>query len=363
MAAMTAPTMARTISFFMGFRVVHGARSARQPLDRTWAHRIRYPCPAMSEMTPARRRFSYLAWAVLAFNVAVILGGAVVRATGSGDGCGATWPRCGGQIIPTNPSSERIIEFTHRMMSGAAGIGVLALFVLALVLYAKRDPIRRAAAASLGFLVIESLLGAALVLFGWVDQDASVGRQIVVPLHLTNTFLLLAALTLTAWWASGNPAPKTAGRSREVRWLWLGALAMLIIGTSGALNALADSLFAADSVLGGVRDELDPDAPLLVQIRAFHPLLSIILGLAVAYIAQTLGRDAGEETRRFSVIILGLVVAQFFVGIANIFLLTPVETQVIHLAMADAVWIVYVLFGASLLGETARVPLDAGAST
>ena len=237
----------------------------------------------MSEMTPARRRFSYLAWAVLAFNVAVILGGAVVRATGSGDGCGATWPRCGGQIIPTNPSSERIIEFTHRMMSGAAGLGVLALFVLALVLYAKRDPIRRAAAASLGFLIIESLLGAALVLFGWVDQDASVGRQIVVPLHLTNTFLLLAALTLTAWWASGNPAPKTAERSREVRWLWLGALAMLIIGTSGALNALADSLFAASfpqalspnlpkplgeaSQLGGVWHQDDGVAPgLIVQV-------------------------------------------------------------------------------------------------
>lgn len=316
----------------------------------------------MSEMTPARRRFSYLAWAVLVFNVTVILGGTIVRATGSGDGCGATWPRCGGQIIPTNPSSERIIEFTHRLMSGVAGLGVLALFILALVLYAKRDRVRRAATASFVLLIIESLLGASLVLFGWVDQDASVGRQIVVPLHLTNTFLLLAALTLTAWWASGNPGPNTTGRSREVRWLWIGALAMLVIGTSGALNALADSLFAADSVLGGVRDELDPDAPLLVQIRAFHPLLSIILGLTVAYIAQTLGRDAEEGTRRLSAIVLGLVVAQFFVGIANIFLLTPLETQVIHLAMADAIWIAYVLFAASLLAEPALVSQDAGAS-
>ena len=211
-------------------------------------------------------------------------------------------------------------------------------------------------------LIVESLLGAALVLFGWVDQDASVGRQIVVPLHLTNTFLLLAALSLTAWWASGNPAPRTAGRAREVRWLWLGAVAMLVIGTSGALNALADTLFAADSVLGGVRDELDPDAPLLVQIRAFHPVLSIVLGLAVGYIAQTLSRDAEAPTRRLSMIIVGLIVAQFFVGIANIFLLTPVETQVLHLAMADAIWIAFVLFGASLLGEPATVPQDAGAS-
>jgi heme A synthase len=317
----------------------------------------------MSEMTPARRRFSYLAWAVLAFNVVVILGGTIVRATGSGDGCGATWPRCGGQIIPTNPSTERIIEFTHRAMSLAAGFGILALFILALVLYSKRHRVRRAAAASLVLLIIESLLGASLVLFGWVDQDASVGRQIVVPLHLTNTFLLLAALALTAWWASGKPAPSTAGRAREARWLWLGALAIIVIGASGALNALADSLFEADSVLGGVRDELDPDAPFLVQVRVFHPLLSIILGLGVAHVAQTLGRDTGEGTRRLAVIILGLVVAQFFVGITNIFLLTPLETQVIHLAMADAIWIVYVLFGASWLGEPAAVLQDAKVST
>ena len=316
----------------------------------------------MSEMTPARRRFSYLAWAVLAFNVAVILGGTIVRATGSGDGCGATWPRCGGQIIPTNPSTERIIEFTHRLTSGVAGLGVLALFILALVLYAKRHRVRRAAGVAFALLIVESLLGASLVVFGWVDQDASVGRQIVVPLHLTNTFLLLAALTLTAWWASGKPAPSTAGRVQGVRWLWLGALALIVIGASGALNALADSLFAPESVLGGIRDELDPDAPFLVQVRVFHPVLSIVLGLGVAYIAQTLSRDASEGTRRFGVIILGLIVLQFFVGITNIFLLTPVEVQVIHLAMADAIWIAYVLFGASWLGDPVSVAQDAKAA-
>ena len=301
-----------------------------------------------------RIRYRVLAWSVLVFNVFVILGGSIVRATESGDGCGATWPVCTGRIFPSNPAVETVIEFGHRITSALAILGVLALYLLARRLYAQGHRVRRAAGAGLILMGIESLLGAGLVIFGWVAQDESIARMIVVPLHLTNTYLLLGASTLTAWWASGNPGP---GPDREPgldRRLGLGAIGLLLVGAMGALNALSDTLYPADSFFSGVQQELAADASWLVQVRVLHPVVAIGVGFGVAYLVMRLSATAVDRTKRIGAVIMGLVALQFFAGLTNVLLATPLETQVIHLAIADAMWIAYVVFAAALLGDHAE---------
>lgn len=298
-----------------------------------------------------RRRFRLLAWSVLVFNVFVILGGAIVRATESGDGCGASWPTCTDRIFPSNPAFETVIEFSHRITSGLAIIGVLVLYVWARRLFAQGHRVRMAAGVTLVLMIVESLLGASLVIFGWVAQDASVGRMIVVPLHLINTFLLLGALTLTAWWSSGNPGPVRPVDPKTRRPLIAGALGLLLIGAMGALNALSDTLYPAESFFSGVQQELASDAPWLVQLRVFHPIVAVAVGFGVAYLVMRLAAPATDRARRISAIIIGLVVFQFFAGLVNVVLATPLETQVFHLAMADAMWISYVIFSAEILGD------------
>ena len=298
-----------------------------------------------------QRNFGYLAWAILGFSVLVILGGAIVRATGSGDGCGASWPRCTGRLFPTDPGVETVIEFSHRLMTLALGIGVVILVLLAFRFFPKGHVVRYAATASLVFLIIESLLGASLVLFGWVDQDASLGRVFVVPLHLLNTFILVALSALTAWWGSGNAAPEVAGRSSTVRRLGIGAIGILLIGASGALNALADSLFPSDTLIGGVEAELASTAPFLLRLRVFHPVIAVAVALGILCLVMRLSEGAGDRTKRIGLILAVTVGLQMFVGIANVVLLTPLETQVLHLALADVLWITYVVFSAELLGE------------
>ena len=322
--------------------------------------RERYPSAmpettAPSPVSPSRRRlFSVVAWSTLAFNVLVILGGTIVRATGSGDGCGESWPKCGDQFIPPNPTVETLIEFSHRASSFLAGIGVAAVFFLALWVFPKRHIVRKAATWSGIFLVIEALLGAALVLYGWVDDDVSLGRSIVVPLHLTNTFLLLGALTLTAWWGSGNARPQRSISSASGRWVVIGAVVLIVIGATGALNALADTVFPADSVAGDLADKFGPTAPILSRLRIIHPLVSVLGGMVVAWIATGQSRRASERTRRMASTVTFVVLSQMFIGIANIFFLTPLALQVLHLVVADILWIAYVIFGASLLGDSSR---------
>src|ERR1017187_2983546 len=83
------------------------------------------------------RRFSQVAWGVLAYNMLVVLWGAFVRATGSGAGCGNRWPLCNGVIVPHAPRIETIIEFTHRATSGLALVSVAALCLWAFRLFPR----------------------------------------------------------------------------------------------------------------------------------------------------------------------------------------------------------------------------------
>jgi cytochrome c oxidase assembly protein subunit 15 len=314
-----------------------------------WA--CRYAC-GMAELTASRARvFSIVAWATLAFNVLVILGGTIVRATGSGDGCGESWPKCGDQFIPPNPSIETAIEFSHRASSVMAGVGVLVLVVLAIRFFPKGSIVRRAAIAAGVILIVEALLGAALVLFGWVDADVSMGRMVVVPLHLTNTFLLLGSLALTAWWGSGMPPPRRSLGGSTGAWLMAGAAVLIVLGATGALNALADTIFPANSVAGDLSEKFGPTAPALSRLCIVHPVVAVVGGLLVAWIATSHARAGSLRSQRAASFVTIVVLSQMFVGIANIFFLTPLALQVMHLMVADVLWIGFVLFGASLLGD------------
>src|SRR5687767_3844464 len=152
------------------------------------------------------RRLQSLAWVTLVYNVAVVLWGAYVRATGSGAGCGSHWPLCNGVVVPRDARIETLIEFTHRITSGIALIAVIVLAVWAYRSFPKGHRVRSAAMLSLALTVVEALLGAGLVLFELVTDNASGLRAFSMIAHLLNTFVLIGVLTITAWWSSGGPA-------------------------------------------------------------------------------------------------------------------------------------------------------------
>jgi heme A synthase len=301
-------------------------------------------------------RFATFAWVVLAYTVLVILWGAFVRATGSGAGCGSHWPTCNGEVVPRLTDGATVIEFSHRVMSGPALVAVLGLAVWAFRAYPKGNPIRWAAVFSAVVIVIEALFGAGLVVFGLTAKNDSLARAIVVAIHLVNTFLLLGGLTLTAWWASGGRPLQWRGQG-GLGWAFAGGLlAVLAIGATGAITALGDTLFPANSLAEGLQQNLSPTAQLLVQLRVVHPLLAVLVGagaVAVGSAASVLRR--GLQTRRLALVLAGIYVIQMIVGIVNVSLLVPIPLQIIHLLLADLLWIVLVLTAAVALAEPAPV--------
>ncbi len=298
------------------------------------------------------KSFTRAAWGMTAYTILVILWGAVVRATGSGAGCGNHWPKCNGQIIPRPDSIEVLIEFSHRLTSGLAGLLALGLLVWAWRAYAPGSLVRRWAGVAFFLMLVEGFIGMLLVRLELVQDNASTLRAVAIALHLTNTFLLLASQAMTAW---------LAGRGEQFRWraglagslrglLVVGVLGALLLSAAGAVTALGDTLFPAESLAAGIAQDLDPTAHFLIQLRVIHPALAIV---TVAYLywlgGQLTGLGAavtGWKTRLY-----WLMGIQVTAGFINIFLLAPVWMQVVHLLLADLFWLALVLLTAETLAE------------
>jgi heme A synthase len=307
----------------------------------------------INSATPSR--LAAYAWFVAAFNLLVIVWGAYVRASASGDGCGAHWPLCNGEVIPASQLVKTLVEFAHRATSGAALLLVVGLVAASLRVRPKGDRVRRGAVAALVFICFEAIIGAALVKFGLVVSDASAARAVVMSLHLVNTFMLLGSLALTAWWAGGGAALRLRGQG-TVGTLFLCALVgALLIAVSGAVTALGDTLFPSSTLAEGLRRDLSPTAHFLLRLRVLHPALAVVVGcfavMSASYVANFL-RPA-RTVKRFASALTAVFVVQVGLGIANITLLAPVWLQLAHLLVADLFWIALVLVSAAALSDAA----------
>jgi heme a synthase len=300
----------------------------------------------------SQKRFQWFAWSLLVYNLAVILWGAYVRASFSGDGCGAHWPFCSGQALPANMTTQTMIEFTHRMMSSVDVIGAIGLYVWAFLAFPKPHTVRRYAALSVIFLFVEALLGAGLVMFRYVAKDQSAGRVWYLSAHLTNTMLLLAALTATAWLASKSTSHLRLLHASP-RMLWA-AFVAVAVSVTGVVAALGDTLFPASSIAGGMQQDFSQASSVLLRLRLLHPVAAVVGAAFLIWVAVAIlrGNDEGTPARKAAARVTGIVVFQIAAGAINISLLAPIWMQMIHLLIADLVWIALVL----LMLETIPVP-------
>jgi heme A synthase len=277
----------------------------------------------------------------------VVLWGAYVRATGSGAGCGNHWPLCNGVAVPRSPTLATIIEFTHRATSGIDLLLIVGLVVWAFRAYPSEHRVRLGATLSGLFILSEAAIGAGLVLLEHVAGNASLGRAWSLSLHLINTFTLLAVLALTAWWSSGGAAISLRGG----RLILTTIATLVVLGISGAIAALGDTLFPSSSLSAGWSQDFSPAAHVFLRLRILHPALAIVAaGLVLLTATRTMTRQSNvKPVQNLGTLLIVLVISQVILGLINLTMLAPVPLQLMHLAMADAVWISMVLFAAAAL--------------
>ena len=297
----------------------------------------------------ASRWLAAFAWGVVGYNILVILWGAVVRATGSGAGCGDRWPLCNGDFFPHHPRLATVIEYAHRSMTGVCTFLVVALVVWAFYETKKGHRARKAAVTSAVFLVTEALLGAVLVLGGYVERNISTARVVMQSVHFTNTLLLLGSLTLTALWLSdieelGVSAPRR--KQSLVGPAWIAVMATMVVGATGSLAALADTLFPSPSLQAALASDFAASSPLLIRMRWMHPAAAVVGFCCVLWIVI-------QVRSRLGWLVAGLLALQFVLGVGDVLLLAPVWMQILHLLGADIYWVALVSLAAGVIWSKA----------
>jgi len=304
---------------------------------------------SITDRTPSRRLCRF-AWAVLAYFIATILWGTIVRATGSGAGCGDHWPLCNGTVLQQSPTIQTMIEFTHRVTAALDMVFVLGLLVWTWRRTVRGHLARWAAGAAVFFTLTEGLLGALLVKLGLTAQSHSPLRAPFLALHLSNTLLLVAALAMTAHFL---------GRTAGVRWrdirisapigTTIGMIAVMVVGVTGSMAALGDTLFPATSFGNSLEQDFSAESSWLLRWRWTHPTVAILASIFLIWVLIRASRRGGPwDNRRLSALVVGMLAVQYVLGALDVWLLAPVWMQVVHLLGADVLWTALVVLTARL---------------
>jgi len=196
-------------------------------------------------------------------------------------------------------------------------------------------------------LVNEAILGALLGKLGYVTGNQSVGRVVMLSIHLSNTLLLLAALTLTAVLLyTGQKTAELRPRGARTKLAVVGLAATIVVGVSGSLAALGDTLFPASSLRAAIEQDLSSSSPLLLRLRGVHPLSAVI---AAGFVVWLLSQTRGGRAAYLRNVVLALLGAQFVLGFADVIFLAPIWLQILHLLGADLYWVALIALTAELI--------------
>lgn len=281
---------------------------------------------------------------MVTYSLIVILWGAFVRISNSGDGCGKSWPLCQNSIIPAEKNLPMWIEYGHRLTSGLYGILILILIFLAFRSFNKGHIIRKFAIASGILTITEALLGARLVLAGLVGSNDSVERALTITVHLVNSLFLVASLVLLYDWAREEKY-KIQPLEKKNNYQFLAIVSLfLFLGCSGGIAALSTTLFPSESLLSGVLADFSQSSHFLVRIRITHPLSATFIGFFLIALIYTIYKRVNDDFMKFRTsVLMGLITSGLGLGYSTLFLLSPVFLKLLHLSWAYFIWTAIVL--------------------
>ena len=270
----------------------------------------------------------------IVLSILSILAGAFVRATGSGDGCGSTWPTCKGKIIPQLSDTSEVIEFSHRSVSGILLIVTLIIFIKSRNM-SKGSIVRTTVNFLTFFVLFEAAIGAVIVLYEWVGLNSSLPRIIAVPIHLVNTFGLLACYAILYKVLLNNF--KNIKQLWDRRFVFI-AFLFLLSGATGSITALADVLFPSASFYEGLMEDFDRTSELLTRLRILHPMVATGLSVALIIESRKIQKDYKIDVKFFQILVFIAIILGVLNVLSNILLLL----SILHLAIADLLWITYI---------------------
>ncbi len=263
-------------------------------------------------------RFLFYFWL---YTILVILWGAWVRISHSGDGCGDHWPTCQGDLIPDFNEKKTWIEYAHRLMSGSFGIIVIFIF-FQLRKFSLSTRLQKINGLLVALMISEALIGALLVKGRLVTENDSILRLFVMAFHQLNSFLLTGVTYLI--YLNLKAGPHVPLQIRNKKYLLL----FLLLPLTGAIASLSTTLFPTISLWQGLMEDFSSNHHLFIRLRILHPLIALGIG------SFFIGWFYFKSEIKISFYFLTAV----FIGIITLLSLSPIYLKILHLAMAHFVW-------------------------
>jgi heme a synthase len=304
------------------------------------------------DISTLEKRLRKWAWFLLVYTILVILWGAWVRISHSGDGCGDTWPLCNGQLVPEAARGKTWVEYGHRFTSGLYGIVVIFLFIWIQKLKTKFEltSVHRWMRWTTVFMISEALLGAKLVLFGLVNLDQSGWRVVVMSLHQLNSFLLVAFTVrfLAATFEHQYRSEWSLRVNKNIQPRFLSSpiflMGFLLIAITGAWASLSTTLFPSTSLLDGFAKDFDSASHIVLKLRGFHPVFGILIGGGLSLALYRISSGLNVFLGRVALLCSALIATGIVVGMLTLFMLSPVPLKLVHLLLAHLLWATAVFF-------------------
>ncbi len=279
-------------------------------------------------------RFRQLCLTTLFFALFIIIWGAWVRFSHSGDGCGDHWPLCNDQFIPKNGEGKTWIEWFHRASSSMFGLVVLALSFYSFQCFPKKHKVRFWGSLSLIFTISEALIGAVLVLKGLTGQNDSLMRILILNLHLINSLFLTGSI-LMCW--------RHSFKQVEIPFkkISIFAIMFLFIALTGSVASLSNTLYPSSSLIQGILMDLNKNSPLILQLRILHPLIAICITSCILYFF--IYKIYSKKIRPISYTLIVFLVLGILTGTITLLSLSPVFMKLLHLLVAHTIWLCILL--------------------
>lgn len=293
---------------------------------------------------------------VLLLNIVVILWGGYVSASGSGDGCGTSWPLCADAAERTASGFETFVELFHRATSGLALIAVAVMLVWTLRRFPRGHHARFAAWGSAIFILGEAAIGAFIVIASLVADNMNLARAFTQPLHLVNTYLLLGFLGLMVYYAYGNDKVVLASNRPLARQFMMALFGVLFLSAFGTIAALASTIFPSETFIDGVMSDFSAESHYLIRLRILHPILATLVGVYLVWLMRKVegawGKGHGEGWMAYlPQLVLALFAIQYALGALTAVLLAPIAMSLLHLLISDLIWLGILWVGARALSE------------
>jgi heme a synthase len=264
----------------------------------------------------------------------MVLLGVLVTTTGSGQGCGNSWPFCHGQIIPGVITIAGLIEYSHRVMAGADGFLVLILTICAWLMYRKDFRIKLFSFMSLLFVVLQGALGALTVVF-----EGTFALNWLLSIHFGLSLIAFASvilLTIRLFQVGreqqDRPAKTVPGVPSLQMPVWGLAVYTYTVVYTGALVEHTGAVTGCGYQIPGCGSTYFPSFTSLAGIQVLHRYVAGLLWLLVLCLLVAVVRHYREHPD----IVQGawwafiLITLQALSGIINVLTAGQLLAAIVH---------------------------------